>query len=111
MIDGLVAGRLHGLPGERVDKAGNTFVVAKVIASAADGENLFVNVIVFDKDAAVALKALADGDSVALTGSLTPRVWTDKQGNHRPSLDMVASRVVTTYHAAFETGPAEQGGH
>jgi len=27
-------------------------------------------------------------------------VWTDKQGNTRPALDMVVTQVLTTYHAA-----------
>ena len=54
--------------------------------------------IAFDTEVVDGLLALGDGDSVALSGSLTPRVWTDKQGNHRPSLDMVAHQVVTAYH-------------
>ncbi|MCB1979664.1 MAG: single-stranded DNA-binding protein [Burkholderiaceae bacterium] len=104
MIDGLVAGRLHGAPGERIDKAGNAFVVAKVLAAACDGENLFVNVIAFSKQTCTALLALREGDSLALTGSLTPRVWTDKQGNARPSLDMVANAVLAA-HDAHEMRP------
>jgi len=35
-----------------------------------------------------------------LAGALTPKVWTDKQGNTRPALDMVATQVLTSYHAA-----------
>jgi glutamate dehydrogenase len=33
------------------------------------------------RDAEGRLLALGDGDSVALAGSLTPKVWTDKEGN------------------------------
>ncbi|CAN7351370.1 single-stranded DNA-binding protein [Acidovorax sp. NB1] len=94
MIDGLVAGRLYGEIEQRMDKAGKTFALAKVRASTADGEVLFVNVIAFDAGVCASLLSLQDGDSVALSGSLTPRVWTDKQGNTRPALDMVAHRVV-----------------
>ncbi|RQO80614.1 single-stranded DNA-binding protein [Acidovorax sp. FJL06] len=94
MIDGLVAGRLYGETGQRTDKAGKTFTLAKVRASTADGELLFVNVIAFDAAVGAAMRALQDGDSVALSGSLSPRVWTDKQGNARPALDMVAHRVI-----------------
>ena len=68
-------------------------------ATSNDGENLFVNVIAFDAASCAALGALADGDSVSLAGTLTPRIWTDKQGNTRPSLDMVAHQVLTAYHA------------
>jgi len=99
MIDGLICGRLHGAPESRIDRHNQPFAVARVRATASEGENLFVNVIAFDTEVVEALLALGDGDSVALSGSLTPRVWTDKQGNHRPSLDMVAHQVVTAYHA------------
>lgn len=98
MIDGLICGRLHGAPESRIDRHNQPFAVARVRASASEGENLFVNVIAFDTEVVDGLLALGDGDSVALSGSLTPRVWIDKQGNHRPSLDMVAHQVVTAYH-------------
>jgi single-stranded DNA-binding protein len=94
MIDGLVAGRLYGETEQRTDKAGKTFTLAKVRASTADGELLFVNVIAFDAAVCTAMHAMQDGGSVALSGSLSPRVWTDKQGNARPALDMVAHRVI-----------------
>ena len=95
MIDGLVAGRLYGEAERRTDKAGKAYSLAKVRAAAAEGEVLFVNVIAFDDDLCTSLHRLRDGDSVALSGSLNPRVWTDKQGNARPALDMVAHRLIS----------------
>lgn len=95
MIDGLVAGRLYGEAERRTNKAGKAYSLAKVRASTAEGEVLFVNVIAFDDDLCASLHRLCDGDSVALSGSLNPRVWTDKQGNARPALDMVAHRLVS----------------
>ena len=95
MIDGLVAGRLCGEAERRTDKAGKAYSLAKVRASTAEGEMLFVNVIAFDDDLCASLHRLRDGDSVALSGSLNPRVWTDKQGNTRPALDMVAHRLIS----------------
>ena len=95
MIDGLVAGRLYGEAERRTDKAGKAYILAKVRASTAEGEVLFVNVIAFDDDLCTSLHRLHDGDSVALSGSLNPRVWTDKQGNARPALDMVAHRLIS----------------
>ena len=93
MIDGLVAGRLYGEAERHTDKAGKAYSLAKVRVSTAEGEMLFVNVIAFDDDLCKSLHRLRDGDSVALSGSLNPRVWTDKQGNARPALDMVAHRL------------------
>ncbi|WNO04107.1 single-stranded DNA-binding protein [Rhodoferax mekongensis] len=99
MIDGLIAGHLVGLAETRQGKNGSSFALAKVKATAGDGENLIVNVIAFAAEASAALMALDDGDAVALAGALTPKVWTDKQGNTRPALDMVATQVLTSYHA------------
>ncbi|MFC0128667.1 single-stranded DNA-binding protein [Ralstonia solanacearum] len=98
MIDGLIGGKVYGTPGERTGQNGTRFVTAKVRAVAGDGESLFVNVIAFNVDARVALLALGDGDSVSLSGTLTPKVWTDKNGDAHPALDMVAHAILTAYH-------------
>jgi single-stranded DNA-binding protein len=98
MIDALIAGKLYGQPKTMTSKAGKPFATAKVRAAAGEGEALFVNVIAFDADTVAALLALGDGDSVALAGSLTPKVWTDRDGNHRPAVDLVAHQVLTPYH-------------
>ena len=98
MIDALIAGRLFGQPTERTGKSGKPFAVAKVRCAAGDGESLFVSVIAFDAQPVAALLALGDGDSVAMSGSLTPKTWTDKEGNTRPGLDLVAHQVLSTYH-------------
>ena len=98
MIDALVAGKLHGQPTQRTSKTGKPFAVAKVRVAAGDGESTFISVIAFDDAPCAALLALGDGDSVALSGSLSQKMWTDKEGNTRPSLDLVAHQVLTTYH-------------
>ena len=109
MIDSLISGKLYGQPTERTSKTGKPFALAKVRAAAGDGESLFVNVIAFDDAPVAALLALGDGDSVALSGSLTPKVWTDKEGNTRPSLDLVAHQVLTTYHVTRKRNTMGQG--
>ncbi|MBB5467250.1 single-stranded DNA-binding protein [Paraburkholderia sp. CI2] len=98
MIDGLIAGKLYGTAQTRTGQSGKAFVTAKVRAAVGDGETLFVNVITFSDTAAAALLALEDGDAVALAGTLSPKVWTDKHGEARPALDMVAHAVLTAYH-------------
>ncbi|MGF6775162.1 single-stranded DNA-binding protein [Paraburkholderia sp. GAS334] len=98
MIDGLIAGRLYGEAQIRTGQNGKRFVTCKVRATAGDGDTLFVNVIAFDDDVQSALLALGDADSVALTGALTPKVWTDKNGLVKPALDMVAHGILTAYH-------------
>ena len=98
MIDALIAGRLYGRPAERTTSSGKSFATAKVRVSTRDGDALFVHVIAFAESAVSALLALSDGDSIALAGELTPKVWTDKNGEARPALDLLAHSVLTEYH-------------
>ena len=95
MINALVMGTLMGEAEAREGKNGTTFVVAKVKAPCAEGETVIVNVIAFDADTCKALMALEDGDALAMSGSITPKVWSDKQGNTRPALDMVVAKLLT----------------
>lgn len=98
MVDGLVSGKLYGTATSRTSQNGKQFVTAKVRAAGGDGESLFVNVIAFSTTAGEALLALADGDSVALAGTLTPKAWVDRAGEAKPALDLVAHAVLTAYH-------------
>ena len=98
MIEGLVTGTLIGRAEERQGKHDSAFVLVKVKTQSGEGESLIVNVIAFAAAARVALLALDEGDTVAVSGALTPKVWTDKQGNTRPALDLVASQVLSVYH-------------
>ncbi|HMN20198.1 MAG TPA: single-stranded DNA-binding protein [Ottowia sp.] len=99
MIDALIQGRLHGAPQQRTGSSGKPFTTAKVRAPAGNGDSFFVNVIVFSTTAQTALLALGDGDSVALSGEMTPKVWQPKDGGEpRPALDLLAHAVLTPYH-------------
>ncbi|CAB3719483.1 single-stranded DNA-binding protein [Paraburkholderia rhynchosiae] len=104
MIDGLVSGRLYGEAQIRTGQNGTRFVTCKVRAATNDGDTLFVNVIAFDNDVQTALLALSDADSIALSGALTPKVWTDKNGLVKPAVDMVAQKVLTAYDGRKEGG-------
>ncbi|MGC8519262.1 MAG: single-stranded DNA-binding protein [Steroidobacteraceae bacterium] len=99
MIDALIAGRVHKTPQSRVSANGKRFCTAVVRAAARDGDALFVSVIVFSQSACDALLALDDGDSVALAGELQPKIYHPRDGGEpRPSLDLVAHKVLTEYH-------------
>ena len=100
MIDALISGKLYGQPQQRTGASGKPFTTAKLRAAAGEGETLFVNVIAFSDTVQAALQALGDGDSVAVSGALTPKVWTDRDGQARPSLDLVAHAVLTAYHVS-----------
>jgi single-stranded DNA-binding protein len=103
MIEGLVGGRLYGEAQLRTGQNSSRFVTCKVRAATSDGDTLFVNVIAFDKAVQKTLLGLADADSIALSGTLTPKVWTDKNGLVKPALDMIAHKVLTAYAPSGES--------
>ena len=98
MIDGLIGGKLYGKPAQRTGQSGKPFVTCKVRTPTTAGDALFVNVITFSQSVGAALLALDDGDSVSLSGALTPKVWTSPNGEPRPVLDMVAHAITTAFH-------------
>lgn len=95
MLDAIVGGRLHGRPVQRTGSTGNAFTTAKLVATTGNGESLLVNVIAFGESAQAALLALEAGDSVAVTGPLTPKVWTTADGKAKVCLDLNAHGVLT----------------
>ena len=110
MIEALISGKLLGQPSEKMAKTGKPFVTAKVRVHAGEAD-VFVNVIAFSESACAALLALESGDAVSLTGSLTPKAWTDREGVVRPALDLVASQVLTAYHVARKRKAVEPRMH
>lgn len=112
MIDALIAGKLHGAPSQKTSKNGNTFTTAKVRVPSGD-DSIFCNVIAFDDGAQAALLALGTGEAVSLAGSLKVGTWTARDGTARPSLDMTASQVLTSYHVTRKRKamqPEQEGG-
>lgn len=99
MIDALIGGKVFGQTAQRTSKSGKPFVTCKVRVAGADGLTLMVSVIAFDTQPCRTLLELADGDSVSISGALTPKVWIDKQGAAHPQIDVVAHQVLTPYHA------------
>ena len=99
MIDALVSGRIHKQPQSRVASNGKRFCTAVLRASTRDGNGIYVSVIAFSQTACDALLALDEGDSVALAGELTPKVFHPRDGSEpRASIDLVAHRVLSEYH-------------
>ncbi|TAN26038.1 MAG: single-stranded DNA-binding protein [Castellaniella sp.] len=97
MIDTIIQGKLYGAPKTGTGRNGNTYTTAKLRVATAGGDTLMVSVIVFDEAAQHVLQALADGDAVAMTGTLTPKVFQAKDGTWRPGLDLVAQAVMSPY--------------
>ena len=101
MIDALISGRISKPPQSRVASNGKRFCTAVLRASTRDGNGIYVSVIAFSTTACDALLALDEGDSVALAGELTPKIYTPRDGSEpRPSIDLVAHRVLSEYHVS-----------
>lgn len=97
MIDALIAGKIYGTPKSGTGKSGADYVNAMVRVATAGGDSLMCSVIAFDEAARSGLMALGNGDGVSLSGTLTPKVYQTKDGEYRPSADMVASAVLSPY--------------
>ncbi|WP_434108013.1 single-stranded DNA-binding protein [Paraburkholderia caffeinilytica] len=117
MIDALVGGKLFKIPEERRSNSGKTYVTANVRAADGDGEGLFVSVVAFSDSAKAVLLALEEGDSVSLAGTLKIGTYEARDGSVKPSVSMVASKVLTPYHVARKrkavadaSAPAGDGG-
>lgn len=104
MIDALLQGQLFGKPVERTARNGARYVTCKLRTVTRDGEALCTDVITLQKAACTALLALDDGDAVAVSGELTPKVWTDREGTPRPALSLTAHRVTSPYHVQRNQG-------
>lgn len=61
--------------------------------SGARDDAVFVNVVVFDRQAAAALEHLRRGRRVAVTGRLDHRRWTDDTGARRERHEVLADHV------------------
>lgn len=99
-LDSLITGRIYGAPVSRTAQNGNRFVTAKVRVPMRDGEVLFANVICFSATPCDGLLALGDGDSVAISGECSVKVWTNAHGESKPQLDVVAHAVLTAFHVS-----------
>lgn len=97
MIDALITGRLASPAKAGTSRNGNAYATCRVWVSTGADDNLNVGVIAFEPVVVDALLALTAGDSVALAGELTPKVWESNDGP-RPSADMKAHAVLTPYH-------------
>ena len=94
MIRVLLTGKLHDAPQERESANGNTYAVAKVKADDKNGNWIWASVIAFGVEAE-RLLLLDAGDAVSISGRAELSVWTDKEGNSRPNLSVLADEVAT----------------
>ncbi len=110
MIDALLSGRLAADPKPGTSSNGNGYATARLYVQTNADDSLSVSVIAFEADAVAALLAASKGDTLALAGELTPKVWKDQSGIAKPSADMKAHAVLTPYHVTRKRKAATRGG-
>ena len=98
MTDALIQGKLIKAPESRTTKTGKPMASARMRVPTTDpAVTIFASVAAFDHEAVAALLALSAGDAVSVAGPLKVGTWQDREGNTRPSLDLVADRVLSVY--------------
>lgn len=95
-LTALITGRLIATPERRTGGSGKTFTTARLVAGAEDG-SVLCSVIAFGS-VGDQLAALAQGDSLAVTGRTKPTAWINREGRPHAGLDVVAEQVLTAYH-------------
>jgi len=85
-----ITGRLGRDPEIRFTNGSKAVCNLSVAVSGGKDKTSWVRVTVWDKAAEMCAEYLNKGSRVAITGRLDEREWTDKQGNKRTSLDVVA---------------------
>lgn len=75
-----------------------------------DAEPIWQSVVAFDKIAEHFADSAEAGDTVIVMGRLEPNVWTDKDGNERRDLNIVAAEIGMSCRWNSWTRDAESGG-
>jgi len=70
-----------------------------------DGNVTYIDVLVFDKPAQHLYDSVVKGDSIVVVGKLGQREWTDKEGNKRIDMQIMADHV----GVSTRWGPAKTG--
>jgi single-stranded DNA-binding protein len=104
----IVTGSLFRAPEQKTSKSGKTFVTATIV-SKDGGESTFINLVAFSDSAKDAILALGEGDALSAQGKASLSVY-EKNGEHRPSLSIVADHVLALRQPPKERKAPCRGG-
>jgi single-stranded DNA-binding protein len=96
MLNVLVTGTLVRDPQERQSAKGKAFVTASMRVPVEEGESILVSLIAFSDSAVSGLRALSNGDALAVSGRGKLTEW-EKNGEQHRGMSVVAERVMTLY--------------
>jgi single-strand DNA-binding protein len=58
-----------------------------------DGDPIFIDILIFGKPAEHIVESVNKGDTIIVKGRLTPNNWTDKEGNERKEVKIMADEI------------------
>lgn len=96
MLSVLLAGKLTSPPEKRQGRSNTPFAMAKMRVTDTDGAYNTVLLTAFDA-AAADLLMLEIGDALTVAGEARLTMWTDNEGEKRPSLQVRVDNVQTAY--------------
>lgn len=105
----ILIGNLGADPESKQTRDGSTMAKLRLATKAQkkDGETSWWSVAAFRFNADFALKYLSKGDHVLVEGQVSIRKYTDKEGNPRQAVDVVADRIQSV--GARQEKPAING--
>ena len=105
-------GRLTKKPELRETTSGAKVTTVAVASSrrGSDDDPIYVELVLWDAQAAFAAQHLVKGQAVTFTGRLEPRQWTDRDGNSRTSIEVhgVEIEYGAKPRGAATSDPAEE---
>ncbi|MCA1698566.1 MAG: single-stranded DNA-binding protein, partial [Actinobacteria bacterium] len=83
-------GRLTRKPELRSTSSGATVTTVAIASSrrGSDDDPIYVDLVLWDAQAAFAAEHLVRGQAVAFAGRVEPRAWTDRDGNARVAIEV-----------------------
>jgi single-strand DNA-binding protein len=88
-----VIGNLTADPTHRLAGTTPVTTLALAIDRRDKGEAVYIDVVVFDKQAEAAARYLTKGRQIAVSGRLDLRTWQDESGNARSRHQIIANDV------------------
>ena len=105
-------GRLTRKPELRQTSSGATVTTVAIASTrrGSDDDPIYVDLVLWDAQAAFAVEHLVKGQAVTFAGRLEPRAWTDREGNQRVALEVhgVELEYGAKPRGAAAAEPAEQ---
>ena len=105
-------GRLTRKPELRETTSGATVTTVAIASSrrGSDDDPIYVDLVLWDAQAAFAAEHLVKGQAVTFTGRLEPRQWTDRDDNTRTSIEVHAVELEYGAKPRSATAPAPADG-